>query len=187
MLQQDSCITSRNPLKREGWEQVYHRLALDKSLRRAVSRIYILLLRYATQKGNRWPVRNRLAQAPRQSTPTSEVHLAELGEHALTARQQGSSYEPVTTCEVQGDRKSEGASAVYTGAFEVRVLRARATLHAATIAAKEPYVKRAPHSVLVTAPVYSSLPHEEAIVLRRSSHCNRTTSCRAMHGRGGRP
>jgi len=187
MPQQDRRITSRNPLKWEGWEQVFHVLTLDQSLSRAASRLYISLLTYATQKGNRSPVRQRIAQDSRQSTPTSGLQLAGLGEHALTARQKYSSYEPVTTCEVEGDGKSEDASAVYTGAFEVRVLRARATLHDATIAAKEPYVKRAPHSVLATAHVYSSLPPEEPTVLRRSSHRNRTISCRAMHGRGGRP
>ena len=186
MPQQDARIAFRNPVNREGLAQVNHVLTLDKSVSDGAFRHYTLLLRYARQKSKCWLVGGCLAQDLRESTPASDLHLAEADEHALTAQHQRNSSESVATCEVEEHRKSEDASAVHTSAFEVRVLRARATLHAATIAAKEPHVKRAPDSDLVTAPAYSSLPEEEPIVLPRSSHSTLTTSWRAMNGTGGR-
>ena len=88
MPQQDGHIAFRNPVKQEGWAQVYHVLTLDQSLSDGSFRLHIRLLRYARQKDNCWPGREQLAKDLGDPQPTIECRPAELVARGLITRQQ---------------------------------------------------------------------------------------------------
>lgn len=81
-------LAFRNPVRQEGWAQVYHVLTLDQDLSDGAFRLYVLLLRYARRGENCWPGRDRLAQDLGKDTRTIERRLRELVGRGLITREQ---------------------------------------------------------------------------------------------------
>ncbi|MBD3256731.1 MAG: hypothetical protein GF383_16675 [Candidatus Lokiarchaeota archaeon] len=88
MTKERDGLAFRSPVKREGWAQVYHVLTTDENLSDGAFRLYVLLLKYAQQRGGCWPGRERLARELGTTTRTIDRRLAELTERGLITRVQ---------------------------------------------------------------------------------------------------
>jgi hypothetical protein len=88
MANERNGLAFRNPVKRKGWAQVYHVLTMDEELSDGAFRLYVLLLKYAQQRGGCWPGRERLARDLGTTTRTIDRRLAELIERGLITRVQ---------------------------------------------------------------------------------------------------
>jgi hypothetical protein len=98
-MTQPEGLAFRNPVKRQGWAQVYHVLTLDTDLSDGAFRLYVLLLRYARQDNGCWPGRDRLAHDLGKSTRTVDYRLEELVRRGLVTREQRQNQTAMTWIE----------------------------------------------------------------------------------------
>ena len=99
MAKERDSLAFRNPVKRKGWAQVYHVLTMDEELSDGAFRLYVLLLKYAQQRGGCWPGRERLARDLGTTTRTIDRRLAELIERGLITRVQRVNQTAITWIE----------------------------------------------------------------------------------------
>ena len=77
MAKERDGLAFRNPVKRKGWAQVYHVLTMDEELSDGAFRLYVLLLKYAQQRGGCWPGRERLARDLGTTTRTIDRRITD--------------------------------------------------------------------------------------------------------------
>lgn len=92
-------LAFRNPVKQDGWAQVYHVLTLDTDLSDGAFRLYVLLLRYARQDAECWPGRDRLAQDLGKSVRSIDYRLEQLVKRGLITREQRQNQTAMTWIE----------------------------------------------------------------------------------------
>ena len=92
-------IQYRRAVDQAGFAQLCHLVTLDTELNDGAVRLYLLLLKYAQDKGNCWPGIKRLARELGKSEPTIKRRMAELVERGLITRQQRLNTSAITWLE----------------------------------------------------------------------------------------
>jgi len=95
-------VRYRRAVERVGFAQVCHSITLDDELSDGAVRLYLLLLKYAQDKGECWPGVARLARNLNKSERTMARYLSELAGRGLITREQRLNTSAITWIEDVG-------------------------------------------------------------------------------------